>query len=312
MTKTVAKSPRHLSIIGFGRVGQALAFLLGGLGEPVRVNLIDPVPNLGAYEDILHSYQIQGSELTLNDHEALLDSDVIFHCAGPSVPKGAPRLSVARESLELTKTIFEPLDLEEKSPLIVVLANPVDLVCLQIQRVTKMDPSKVLGTGTLLDTHRFNSLMDRELDLPPGTSQAVVLGEHGNSMNLWLGGSFLHGKPIADSVSSQILGSVFDRTRTMARYIKKYQGATFFGVARCAVRIWRQFLAQDIQVIPLSVQVGPEYRKAWKGQPFWMSLPCRVGQGQATAMALSEEDRLPLEKSAQKLRLAWPRLELQS
>lgn len=293
-----------LSIIGFGRVGRALAFLLNQSAGPLWVNLVDPELNRGAYEDILHSFWGRtGHRFTVNDQARLRASQVIFHCAGPSVPHGQSRLAVARSSAELTSQIFAPLDLSEASPLVIVLANPVDLISWQLSQLAGLAPSQVIGTGTLLDSWRLNSLLDRHLGLVSGQSQAVLLGEHGNSMALWSEGSKVAGRPLEEAVPPTELDDLLQQTRQMAHLIKHHQGATYYGVASCALHLWRAVRSTEPCVLPASVEVPEPLLGQLEVDPLFLSLPVELGNGQlrVSQQEFRGEDLERLKASAQQL-----------
>jgi malate/lactate dehydrogenase len=297
-----------VTIIGFGHVGRTLAFLLSASTTPFWVNIIDPVVNPGSFEDICHSYQGTGHKMVDNEHELTSQSEVIFHCAGPSVPRGADRLSVAAASLQLTESIFSSLEFAQTHPLVVVVANPVDLVCLRTWKASGLPAEQILGTGTLLDTRRFNGLLERELGLEAGASQAVVLGEHGHSMSLWTDNSFVEGRPILERVEFDILEKVLEKTKKAASFIKAYQGATYYGVAHCAVTLWGLYRGDEPCTVPASVLAPRDFRSNWSGRPFFLSLPVTLGKGQAHVpeVEYSDRDFASLKASADLLFEAWP------
>lgn len=300
-------SVKEITLVGFGRVGRALAFLLSTNSEKIRLNVLDPHINLGAYEDMSHAYQGRGHSIVLNDRELAERGDVVFHCAGPSVPKGSSRLSIAEASLNLTREIFEPLDLTRHNPLLVVIANPVDLVSLEAWRVSGLPAEKVVGTGTLLDTLRYNCLIERNTELADGDCRAILLGEHGSSMMVWLEGSTALGRPLLEFLSRERVEELLEETRHLAALIKRYQGATYYGVAYCAVGIWRKYEANEEYMIPASVCIPADHPLGWGGQPCFMSLPALLGYKKVrlAPVNFNEEDLAILKASSQTLREAW-------
>lgn len=289
-----------ISIIGLGQVGRALAFLLCREPEGLLLNFVDPSLNPGAIEDLLHAHADQNRVFAFNDQDALLSSDVIFHCAGPRVPEGYSRRAVRNSSLALTTEIFSPLALSRHQPLVVVLANPVDVISLKVAQLTGLHPGRILGTGTLLDTRRLNSLLERELELPSGEAQAILLGEHGESMTLWTGGSRISGIPILDALPWGRLQGILEKVGDMATFIKRYQGATFYGVSNCALDLWKWFREPSTRATIASVQVPESLSKKWGLEPLFMSLPVVLGGGQVDVLAgeFSGEDDEALRRSA--------------
>lgn len=297
-----------VTIIGFGKVGRAVAFLLSASRVALTVNIVDPEVGRGAFLDISHAYQGGGHTLCPNQHDLTPRSEVIFHCAGPSVPPGATRLSVAEESLALTEKIFFGIEFEEQEPLVVVLANPVDLVCLRAWQASGLPPERIIGTGTLLDTRRFNVLLEERLGLEVGASQAMVLGEHGSSMALWTAGSRLEGRPILEKVSPKILAEVMVRTKESAAEIKRHQGATYYGVAHCAVSLWHLHRERNQVLLPASVLIRESFETKWGNEPYFMSVPVLLGQHavEMPGTTFKDKDLIGLTASANALHDAWP------
>jgi len=270
-----------VSVIGLGRVGKAVSFLLTHSSEPLLLNLIDPWLNLGAFEDLSHAHV--DSQVIRNDHDLLPHSEIIFHCAGPEVPPGASRLAVRDRSYELTEKIFSNLSFGNNEPLVIVLSNPVDLITHHTLKITGLPPERVLGTGTLLDTRRFNILSERSLGLKRGSVDAVLLGEHGQSCVLWGAGSRVSGELIGEVVEPSELTRLLEETKRQAAYIKKHQGATYYGVARCAVDLMRMHNGPGVKKSIASVLCPKRIGQALEiERPVCLSLPVELGKGKLT------------------------------
>jgi L-lactate dehydrogenase len=275
----LSKPPVRVTIIGLGRVGRTLAFLLSEQSTPCHINLVDPDLNEGSFEDLVHAHAHQPHTLHANDLDNIVHSEVIFHCAGPSVPAGHSRLAVARESVKLTHDIFVPLGLTRSEALVIVLANPVDVVAYWLKKFTGLPHEQVVGTGTMLDTRRFNTLLERHHGLQAGTSQAFLIGEHGSSITLWQTGSQVGGQPLADFLSDESREQLLEQTRAQADFIKKRQGATFYGAASCALQLWRAYRSQTPQRLTISTQVPePLCQRLGLDEQVFMSLPVFLGQ----------------------------------
>ena len=298
---------KTISIVGFGRVGRALALLLSEVQGEIGLNIMDPWLNPGSYEDICHAHAHRPHRLYQNREDLLSESEVIFHCAGPEVPAGQSRLAVVQSSMELTEQIFGSVQLV--TPLVIVVSNPVDIIAYYTRAVSKLDSTQVIGTGTLLDSRRFNILVERELELPAALSQAVLLGEHGDSAMLWRSGSTIGGKPLADSLTRLQQEEILDLTKAQAAYIKEHQGATFYGVANCALTLWKAYLDEEYSVLPFSVEVPESWRvRLGLSQSLYLSLPCRIGKRslQVLEAKLEAEEWAHLAASARVLERVLP------
>lgn len=266
-----------VSIIGLGRVGRAVAFLLSALPEPLLINLVDPWLNPGTLLDLAHAHT--RNRLVENSRELLAESHVVFHCAGPEVPPGESRLAVRDRSYELTDSIFSGLAFPHPGPLLIVLSNPVDLITLRALEVTDLPPERVLGTGSLLDTRRFNLITEQYLRLERGSVEALLLGEHGESCAVWTEGSLINGTPLKDTLNPAELKGLLQDTLRQAARIKEDQGATYYGVARCAVDLMNGYFDQEKTVSVASILCPPEFAEILQlEKPLCLSLPVVLGQ----------------------------------
>ncbi len=297
-----------MSVVGFGHVGKALAYLLGSVAEPLLLNIMDPNLNEGSFADIRHSLGASAHQLAQNDQRLLASSEVVFHCAGASVPKGASRLEVAAQSMEITEAVFGELKFLAADPLVVVLANPLDVLVTQLVRLTGLPAERVVGTGTLLDTYRFNALVADELGCAPCEVDGWVLGEHGDTMVLWASGSrTTDGRPLTDQLSLSKLEELLAKTRTTAAMIKSHQGATYYGVARCALVLWEAFLNDEQRLLPASVIAPDHLRQRYRLPEVALSLPLEIGRKQLRVgqLDLTDTEAAGLSQSAETIRQAY-------
>ena len=147
----------NITIVGFGNIGRCiLQQLLYEREHIFNINIIDPGPSLsGSFLDLSHSNAlINRHQLSWNSRSYFEISDIIFHCAGPAVPKNSTRLSITKESKEITTSIFKNFR-SKVNPFIIVISNPVDVISHLTFQLTGLDPQKIIGTGTLLDTIRM-------------------------------------------------------------------------------------------------------------------------------------------------------------
>ena len=268
-----------ITIYGLGRVGQSLAqILLGESHYRYVINVVDPGDHVeGALLDLSHAATITGRHrLVCNQHDLVAHSSYLFHCAGPSVPPGASRLSVAEESIKLTEQIFKGFQ-SMVEPWLIVIANPLDIITHHTQKVTGLPPEKVLGTGTLLDSARLAYYLAEEANVTPNEVKAWVLGEHGDSMVPIISQTTINGQPLEAVLSLAQIDRCIQQTRTSAAIIKKTLGATSYGVAACAVRLMQATLDPlDTHIYPASVRVDNTWRELLGGSAGYMGLPVRL------------------------------------
>ncbi|MEQ8908589.1 MAG: hypothetical protein RIC95_05325 [Vicingaceae bacterium] len=287
-----------ISILGFGNIGK----LLGALLLPYRqfrlqLNVMDPDPLVkGAFLDLQHSAQLYPHHrLSYNSQRLFEQSDFIFHCAGASVPIGKSRLEVCAKSIEITESIFNNVSFQ-KAPFLIVLANPVDLITHFTQKVTALPKSKVMGTGTLLDSIRMNFLIQQKYPKLKEVN-AVLLGEHGSSVFLSKQLSSIQGKPFIDYLRQNEIDEIMNSVKSAADEIKETQGATLYGASFCALKVFEALLLEKEQFMPLSSFPLAQLKEQLRKTDLCLSLPTYLSAKGARV----DKNYLPKEDELKKL-----------
>ena len=237
---------------------------------------MDPSSDVsGSFLDLSHAACLDNThQVVMNNPQLLSESQFIFHCAGASVPLNASRLSVVQESIDITTQIFQ--DFESKiDPYIIVVANPVDIISYHTYRLTG---GKVLGTGTLLDTIRMKYYLQQNLDLVQPNISTILLGEHGDSIAWIRSRSTINGKPLNEVIDDGIAEHCLQQVKQAASKIKETQGATYYAVSDCALRIMNEVLSPTGIVLPLSTLLPPLTQRLLKCQELFFSLPVSIGE----------------------------------
>src|SRR5260370_3478775 len=177
-----------ISIIGGGGlVGSMTAYALQCGGVVSHICLIDAnnAMALGQATDLLHGASlIADQRITAGSLEDVASSNVVVISAGMRRKPEESRLDLINRNVDLFLSLLDQVKaagLKENSSLVVV-SNPVDvLTYLAVQR-SGLPWQRVIGLGTQLDTARFRSYLAQRLKVPPTQVQAMILGEHGDSM----------------------------------------------------------------------------------------------------------------------------------
>ena len=291
----------NITIVGFGNIGRCILQQL--LYEQVFtfcINIIDLEPTLsGSFLDFSHSNALFNKhQLIWNDQKCFESSEFIFHCAGPSVPQNATRLSITKESKTTTTTIFKNFR-SKVNPFIIVISNPVDIISHLTYQLTGLEPNRVIGTGTLLDTIRMKYYLGQIFRNQEVTTQ--LLGEHGDSIVLMESQTFIDGIPILQLLDKTGIKECLKKTKTAANLIKATQGATFYAVSNCAVSIFNQILRPSDSIFPVSVLIPDQFQQSFKCNPLFMSLPVRItknGIRVVESLKCSDQELMKLRLSA--------------
>src|SRR5947208_1946555 len=227
-----------VSIIGGGGlVGSTAAFALQCGGVVSRICLIDANKDLalGQATDLLHGASLVADQrISAGDFNEVASSNVVVITAGLRRKPDESRLDLINRNVDLFLGILDQVKsagLRENSYLIVV-SNPVDvLTYLAVQR-SGLPWERVIGLGTQLDTARFRSYLARRLQVPATQVQAMILGEHGDSMVPIWSSATVAGLPLEQwpTFTPAVQREAFEDTKTAGAQLIKLKGRSGFAV----------------------------------------------------------------------------------
>ncbi len=262
---------------------------------------MDPSPNIeGSLLDLGHASFLTGNHTFVENSQELLNaSEYIFHSAGIGVPPGGSRLDLAEKNCNLSYTIFKDYKPTVDAK-IIVITNPVDNVTFHTYKATGLNASKVIGTGSLLDSLRMNYYLQK---LKPSVMDinSILIGEHGASIVVAHSLSSVNDKPLHDFFSDEEIQMCLKQTITAASEIKKTQGASIYGAADCAAYIMRQIMFDTGAIHPLGVLVPRDIVNKLSCDELYMSIPARLtknGVHPIEKLDLEEEEWRDLASSA--------------
>jgi L-lactate dehydrogenase len=300
-----------VGIVGAGMVGSAAGYALALMGTASRVVLVDLDADLARAqaEDIAHAVPFASATVvTAGGYDDLKGAAVVILAAGVSQKPGETRLELLARNAAVFRAIVGSVLAAAPDAILLVATNPVDIMTDVATRLSGLDPARVIGSGTILDTARFRSLVGSHLGIAPQSVHAYVLGEHGDSEVLaWSAAragsvplrSFAAqvGAPLTDSVVARI----DDRVRNAAYTIIAGKGATWYGIGAGLARIVRAIGRDEQAVLSVSI-VTPEVEGV---RDVALSIPRVVGAQGVTAQLFPELDageHAALERSARLLK----------
>lgn len=266
-----------ISVVGIGKVGQAVCHALT-LKEMCReLVLVNRTMKTARAEalDLSHASAFGESMMKIRAGEIadVRGSQIVVLAA--SVPaRDHPkwtRTELARDNWRLYGELMPELVRHAPDAVYLVVANPVDVLTYRTIKVSGLDPSRVIGTGTLVDSARYRKLIARETGVHPMDIRAYIIGEHGDSQVLANSIASIGGESPASEFSNWDL---FAEATQSAYEIFHTRGYTNYGVAK-AVTLLVQSIAQDAcHTLPVSTLIQGEYDV----HDVCLSLPCVVGE----------------------------------
>ena len=252
----------NVSVIGFGGVGSALTSLLLSNCVEMSINVIEPSPDkAGAILDMAHSMSLYPTKkLHLNNDSLLKNADFVFYSAGIPNTHGESRFSKSAQNIELSRSIFEGVKFT-KTPYIIIITNPVDIIPYHVQKYTGLAFNKVIGVGTFLESVRLSHYLSDFSGYSHKDINAFVLGEHGDTQVPAYSITTVNGALISSlpQFNVKVLQNAAEKTKNAAFEIRKTEPGTKYAVTKCAESIMTYLLSEEITTIPLSVRTNAFY-----------------------------------------------------
>jgi L-lactate dehydrogenase len=233
----------RVGIVGAGMVGSASAYALvmSGVGRDIVLVDVNPARAQAEANDIHHAVPF-AHPLTVRagDYADLAGARVVVIAGGVAQRPGETRLQLLQRNAEVFRQIVPSVVQHAPDAILLVVTNPVDIMthlAAQFAADFGVAPTRVIGSGTTLDTARFRALLGRHFDVDPRHVHAYVVGEHGDSEVLvWSQATIaglsldefahVHGTPL-DAAERQ---DIDDNVRRAAYHIIAGKGATYYGI----------------------------------------------------------------------------------
>lgn len=310
---TKLPSAERIAIIGAGHVGATAAYALMLRALYHEIVLIDADEDRATAEarDIADANAMaRPARIRAGGYADVAGASLAVITAGAATHGMESRLSVAARSAAIVRGCAAELMVAGFDGIILVAANPVDLMTMVVLEATGLPAARVLGTGTLLDSSRLRASLAEHLDVSPDTVDALVLGEHGDSEVPLFSTARIGGVPLAEfSPAARALDrlAIARSVRDAAYDIIAGKGYTSFGVATAIVRICEAIARDERAILPVSSRLdGPSGLAG-----ICMSMPCLVsaaGVERVLVPPMSSGEMAGLEASAAKLREAFHQL----
>ncbi len=311
MSEMLKRSKGKIVIVGAGFVGASTAFAIASSGIASELILVDVNMEkaYGEAMDLNHGLAfLSPCNIDAGDYPDVKDADIIIIAAGSGRKPGETRLDLAKKNANIIKAIIPNIMQYYNGGVLLVISNPVDVLTYIIQKMTGLPASKVLGSGTVLDSARFRYLMGQHCKVDIRNIHGYVIGEHGDSEVLVWSRVNLAGEKIdeyCNACEKKCGGIERDKiakgVREAGAEIIKRKGATYYGVALSVTRICEAILKNQRSILTVgSVVDGPYGIKDTA-----LSLPSIVGINgieKIFELNLLPEEEEDLRKSAAKIR----------
>ncbi len=303
---------RKVALIGTGLVGMSYDYCLLNENACDELVLIDINRKRAEGEamDLNHGLAFSGSHMRIyaGEYGDCRDADIVAICAGVAQKPGESRLDLLKRNKEVFRSIVGPVTESGFNGLFLVATNPVDVMTKITYELSGFNSSRVLGTGTALDTARLRYLLGKCFQADPRNIHAYVMGEHGDSEFVPWSQAMIATKPIRDILKEEAppvrmedLDQISEEVRSAAYRIIEAKGATYYGIGVAMARITKAILGDENSVLTVSAMLRGEYGQTG----VFAGVPCIINQNgiqRVLRLNLDPEEAEKMNRSCQLLR----------
>ena len=310
---------RKAAMIGCGFVGSASAFALMQSGLFSELVLIDANHDKAEGEamDIAHSLPFAGQmKIYAGDYDDIVDAAVIIVTAGAAQKPGETRLDLVNKNVNIFKSIIPEIAKRNYKGILLIVANPVDILTYTAVKLSGLPENRVIGSGTVLDTARLKYALGEHLEVDSRSVHSFIIGEHGDSEIVAWSSTNVSGIPVNDFCElrghfnhEEAMHRIADDVKNSAYDIIEKKGATYYGIAMSVKRICECIMRDEKSILPISSMMHGEYGIS----DICLSMPTVVGrEGVETRVPiqLNEQEESALSASAEQLSKVAAQLDL--
>ncbi|MDE6834187.1 MAG: L-lactate dehydrogenase [Ruminococcus sp.] len=299
---------RKVVLIGTGMVGMSFAYALvnqGGICNELVLIDVNKERAKGEAMDLNHGLAFAKSNMRIyaGDYKDCKDADIVVIAAGVAQREGETRLDLLQRNTEVFRSIISPVVKSGFDGIFLVATNPVDIMTRVTYELSRFGASRVIGTGTSLDTARLRYLLGDYFTVDPKNIHAYVIGEHGDSEFVPLSQVMLATKSVTEILADEKndykiedMQSIEEQVRTAAYKIIEAKRATYYGIGMAITRIIKAILGDENSVLTVSAKLCGEY----DSKNVFIGVPCIIGRNgvkEIVELSLTDEEKEKFQKS---------------
>ncbi len=300
---------KRVVLVGCGMVGMSYAYAMLNQSTCDELVLIDYLQEKAEGEamDLNHSLAYSNSHMKIwhGDYSDCADADVVTLCAGIAQKPGQSRRDLLATNREVFRSIVEPVLASGFKGVFLIATNPVDVMTAIVRDLADkwladngqapINPNRVVGSGTTLDSARLRYMLGDFLGVDPRNIHAYVIGEHGDSEFVPWSQANVATKPIleyCDESEGEYPIDQFEdievEVRTAAYKIIQAKRATYYGIGMALNRLTKAILGNEYSIHTVSTYLKGEDGK----RDIYIGTPSVLGaEGVVRSLQLSLNDR---------------------
>ncbi len=294
-------------IVGTGMVGMSYAYSMVNQGTCEELVLIDINKKRAEGEaiDLNHglSFAPRKMKIYAGDYSDCKDAYIICITAGATSGPDETRLDLLHKNTKIMKSIIEEIKKSGFEGILLIATNPVDIMTYVSWKLSGYDKSKVIGSGTTLDSARLRYKLSERLNVNPKDINAYVMGEHGDSQFVAWSYAQCAVQPIYQiasrkdtNIQFEDLEKIEDEVRNIAYKIIEAKNSTYYGIGMALTRITNAILYNENSILTVSSYLDGEYNN----NDVYIAVPSIVnkdGVREVITLPLDTNEKEKLDKS---------------
>lgn len=298
-------------MVGCGFVGSASVFALMQSGLFSEIALIDANPEKAEGEamDISHGIPFaKQMRIYAGDYDDVKDAGIVIVTAGANQQPGETRLDLVNKNVGIFKKIIPEISSRGFEGILLIVANPVDILTKVAIELSGFPENRVIGSGTVLDTARLKYRLSEHLGVDSKSIHAFIIGEHGDSEIAAWSSANVSGIPINEFCEmrghydhEKAKEEIADKVKNSAYEIIERKHATYYGIAMAVKRICEVIIRDEKSIMPISSMMHGEHGI----DDVVLSMPAIVGKNgleTKVPISLDEKEKIKLKESADTLK----------
>ena len=252
-----------ITVIGAGKVGSAAAFdiLRYKISDVV---LIDANENQAKGEalDMMQAapaIEFDGKIHGTSNYAEMQGSELVIVTAGFGRRPDMTRSDLMNTNAQIIRSILKEVVKYASDCKLMIVTNPVDVMTYVAFKETGFPRSRLFGMGNILDTIRFRTYIASELDVSREDTNALVIGEHGDSMVPLAEYASVSGIPITNFLTKEQIEKIIHLTVTSGSDVIKLKGSTIYAPGAVIAITADAILTGRNRVMSVSTCLDGEY-----------------------------------------------------
>src|SRR5438874_1261282 len=306
-----------ITVVGAGNVGATTAQRLAEkqlARTVVLVDVVDGIPQ-GKALDQWESAPIEGFDTRIvgaaNDYAPAAGGVVVVVAAGIARKPGMSRDDLVRTNADIAKQVSQQIKQHCPKAIVVVVSNPLDVMCWVTKQVTGFPRERVLGMAGVLDTARYRAFLAEALDLSVRDIQAMVLGGHGDTMVPLISYTTVSGIPVTQLLDKAKLDKIVERTRNGGAEIVTFlkTGSAYYAPSAATAQMVESIALDQKRLLPCAAWLEGEYGLSG----MYCGVPCKLGRNgleRIVEVQLTADEQTWLRKSAEAVKQTMAAVQL--